>query len=222
MCLRYALVESDIMEELGIEDSRVAFVPSYNLALTASVPVIREVAKVRTLESMEWGFYSPRDQQRIGNTRLDTVYEKPMFADAFKMRRCIVPASCFYEWRKEGRERYPMKITVRDRKGFALAGIWRESVNHAGTVKVCSICTTEPNELVTPIHNRMPVILAPEMIAAWLQDRELTPAEYEAVKRPFPGDQMAAEEVDRYVSNVRNQGSKCWEKPHREEQGLLF
>ena len=222
MCLRYALIESDIMEELGIEDSRVAFVPSYNLALSASVPVIREVAKVRTLEPMEWGFYSPKDTQRIGNVRLETVYEKPMFADSFKLRRCILPASCFYEWRKEGKERYPMKITLRAQKGFALAGIWRESVNQGGTVKVCSICTTEPNALVSPIHNRMPVILRKELIAPWLENRELTPAEYDAAKTPFPAEQMAAEEVDKYVSNVKNQGPRCWDKPQGEKQGLLF
>ena len=222
MCLRYALVESDIMEELGIEDSRVSFVPSYNLALSASVPVVREVASARTLELMEWGYYSPKDSQRIGNTRLDTVYEKPMFADSFKLRRCILPASCFYEWRKEGKERFPMKITVRARKGFALAGIWRESVNHGGVVKVCSICTTEPNELITPIHNRMPVILTQDMITPWLENRELTPAEYDAVKKPFAANQMVAEEVDKYVSNVKNQGPQCWDKPRGEKQGLLF
>jgi putative SOS response-associated peptidase YedK len=154
--------------------------------------------------------------QKIGykltNARSETVAEKPSFRSAFKQRRCIIPASGFYEWQKTGSSKQPFFIRPRDEDElFAFAGLWEKWTDPLGKViENCTILTTEANELMRPIHDRMPVILDSPSESIWLDPRSSADA-LRSLFVPYASEWMAAYAVSSWLSNVRNQGAKCLE-----------
>jgi putative SOS response-associated peptidase YedK len=152
----------------------------------------------------------PAIGSRLINARAETVAEKPAFRAAFKARRCLIPTSGFYEWQATGgKQKQPYLIRMRDGRPFALAGLWeRWQGGDGGLVETCAILTTTANEVVRPVHERMPVIVARADFVAWLDPRT-SAAELHALLRPYPAEAMEAVPVGRYVGNPRNEGPRC-------------
>jgi len=189
------------------------FAPNWNAAPTDNLPIVRydSEANERSLDLMRWGLipFWAKDA-KIGystiNAMAETVETKPVYREAFKRRRCLVPVDNFYEWQKlDGKAKQPYAIALADRGIMALAGLWETWRSPANeTVRSFTIVTTTPNELCAPIHNRMPVILAPETWPVWLGEEPAEPAQVKALLAPYPADRMTLWPVDKRVGNVKN------------------
>ncbi|MFL5244106.1 MAG: SOS response-associated peptidase [Gemmataceae bacterium] len=220
MCGRYTLAESprklakrfDVPEtpELPFDGQR------YNIAPTQQVPIVRQRDYAREMVLARWGLIpSWAKDMKIGNqlinARADTVATKPSFRAAFKSRRCLIPADGFYEWQKTDDGKQPFHIHMKDKGPFAFAGLWEWWLPEEGEpVESCAIITTDANELMAPIHNRMPVILAPNDYATWLK-ADGKPDALVSLLNPFPADLMEANAVSKAVNSPRNQGEKLIE-----------
>jgi putative SOS response-associated peptidase YedK len=187
--------------------------PSYNVAPTDIQPVVRISRETgeRELAMMRWGLvpWWAKDV-KIGfssiNARAESLTTSPAFREAFQRRRCLVPADWFYEWQKlDAKTKQPYAIALRDGALFAFAGLW-ESWKDKGTgerLLTYSIITTDPNEVMEPLHNRMPVILAPKDYERWLAP--VDPAHLPVdLLRPYVADEMTAWQVSKAVGNVKN------------------
>lgn len=188
--------------------------PRYNIAPTQKVPALLVRNGRRVLAEMQWGLVPgwARDKKigaRLINARAETLAEKPAFRNALRKGRCLVPADGFYEWQKEDKRKIPMYIRLIGGRPFAFAGLyefWRDADEE---LLSCTIITTEANELVRPIHTRMPVILPPEMHKPWL-DPTLTEKEAAcALLRPMEGRLMEAFPVSSRVNSPRNDDPGC-------------
>lgn len=177
----------------------------YNIAPQSAIAAVRDDG----LALLRWGLVpfwakDPKLGYRMINARAETVAGKPAFRAAFKHRRCLIPASGFYEWRRVAGATQPYYIRLRDGDLFAFAGLWEHwdgRGEHAGTViESCTILTTEPNALCATIHDRMPVIVAPADYARWLAE----PAA--GLLRPFPAERMQAYPVSRAVNDAQHDG----------------
>ena len=146
------------------------------------------------------------------HARAETAAEKPMFRDLIRRRRCLVPASGFYQWRRRGRGKQPYFVAVKGRPLFAFAGLYDEAEPGDGPpVASFAVLTTAANALLAPIHDRMPVILHPEDEALWLS-REITdPRELEPLLRPFPSEELVAYQVATVVNDARRDGPELIE-----------
>ncbi|MGD9741970.1 MAG: SOS response-associated peptidase [Dongiaceae bacterium] len=184
------------------------FDPRYNLAPRQKAPVIRECPDgLREAVMMRWGLIpawagDPSIAYKTINARAETVATAPSYRAAFKTRRCIVPASGFYEWQKTGGPKQPWLIEAIDDAPLSLAGLWERWEKGEQPVETFSIITTTPNELVAPIHDRMPVILAPEDFDAWLKPEPLPAAT--SLLRPYPADLMKACRISTRVNSPKN------------------
>ena len=169
----------------------------------------------RSLDVLRWGLvpHWAKDLafgNRCINARAETVQMTPAFRDAFKSRRCIIPASGFYEWKKVGKAKQPFAIVPTDEPLFAFAGLCENWRNRAGGesaewIRTCAIITGEPNELVAPIHDRMPVILDRSAWAKWLGDKLAEREELPALlRRPYPATLMRAYPVSKRVNSPRD------------------
>ena len=217
MCGR-AKLEGDVSEikiafRVTPEYPTPNFPPSWNVAPTDSLPIVRYDQKAghRALDLMRWGLvpYWAKDI-KIGfstiNAMAETVDMKPVFREAFKRRRCLVPIEAFYEWKKIGpKEKQPYAIALADRSIMALAGLWETWRSSAQeTIRSFTIITTTPNELCAEVHNRMPVILPPEIWAVWLDEEPVEEATLKGLLAPYPAEQMTMWAVDKRVGNVKN------------------
>lgn len=221
MCGRFSLnaAEAELRRLFGYDGPALNLAPRYNIAPTQTTPVVaigREGG--RALVMMRWGLIpSWSDDMAIGakliNARAETVAEKPAFRDAFRRRRCLVPADGFYEWQAVGGDRkQPYRIHRPDGGPFAFAGLWEQWQGAEGRVLSFTIVTTEANARLRPIHPRMPVILAPEDHAGWLD--AAAPAEAAGgLLRPCPDDGLVAEPVGPRVNNVKNDDPSCFDPP---------
>jgi len=171
---------------------------NWNAAPTEDLPIVRYDARAaeRSLEAMRWGLvpFWAKDI-KVGfaniNAKAEGIDTKPAFREAFSRRRCLVPFDCFYEWKKLGKEREPYAVGLADRRLMALAGLWETWRSPAGErVRSFAIVTTSPNELLAPIHDRMPVILAAENWPAWRGEAPADPAALKALLVPYPADDM--------------------------------
>lgn len=190
------------------------FPPRYNIAPTQKSFVVRlDKEGKRELVEMQWGLVPSwsKDGKMVGatfNAKSETVAEKPAFRSAFKSRPCLVVADGFYEWKRFGaKEKQPYLITRADGKPFAFAGLWewwraKDAAKDVPGLESFTILTCEPNALCALVHDRMPVMLAPENWNAWLA----TPEERKRLMVPFPAIDMAMSPVTKAVGNVRNVG----------------
>jgi putative SOS response-associated peptidase YedK len=191
----------------------------FNVAPTDEVAAVVEHHGERVVDAFRWGlvpFYakSAKDGARLINARAETVERSPAFRTAFARHRCIIPADAFYEWRRQrdpatGRtiRTEPFAVRRTDGEPLALAGLWSSwrGPDTAARLYTCTILTTDPNELVARIHDRMPVVLDPSDWDAWLA--EGTPTEQlRSLLRPAPAEPLAAYAVSPAVNNVRNEG----------------
>jgi len=218
MCGRLARIVSDMKLR---EKYRLKEVPqlhdSYNIAPSQPVAAVRATDATRELVLLKWGLIpSWSKDEKIGykliNARAETVAEKPSFRSAFKQRRCLIPASGFYEWQKQGTGRkQPFFISPRDGELFSFAGLWECWHDPKGEeVQSCTILTTRANEVMQPIHERMPVILGPSAEEQWLDPRASVDA-LRCLLVPYSSDSMEARPVGLWVNNPKNDGTKCLE-----------
>ena len=185
----------------------------YNVAPTQVVAAVVQRDDSRTIEALRWGFvpsWSERvtSSSRMINARAESLASSPAYRRAFASGRCIIPAAGFYEWARspDGR-RQPFYITAVDGAPLALAGLratWHDPSGKSGPLRSCAIVTTTPNELMVSIHNRMPVVLAPDTWDLWL-DPSTDPAELQGSLRPFAGG-LIARRVSTLVNRPANDG----------------
>ena len=224
MCGRFTQLFTwrELYELYNIHSAARNIEPRYNLAPTQQVLVIRSnpETKGRTLDPLRWGLVpSWAKDLTIGskmiNARGEGLTERQAFRQAFKSRRCIIPASGFYEWAKTKPTKTPYAIVPTDGPVFSFAGLWegwRDKSNpDAEWIHTCTIITGEPNELVAPIHNRMPVILPPEAWPKWLGEQSAHWDELLALLKPYPADRMRAYPVSTRVNSVRNDDASLLE-----------
>jgi putative SOS response-associated peptidase YedK len=191
----------------------------FNVAPTDEVAAVAEHHGERVVDAFRWGlvpFFAPdrRDAARLINARAETVETTPAYRAAFRRRRCIIPADAFYEWRRQrdpatGRVRRsdPYAIGRRDGRPLALAGLWAiwRNPDTAERLYTCTILTGMPNELVAPIHDRMPIVLEPADWDAWLAE-ETSVLDLRPLLRPLAAQALAMHPVSPAVNSVRNQG----------------
>lgn len=217
MCNRYTqnVNADELMRRFGVERVLLDVEPRYNVAPTQTQPVITETEGTRRLEGMRWGLVpSWAKDVKIGvqllNARSETLAEKPAFRNALRHRRCLVPASGFYEWQKSLTGKQPFHVHLPDYAPFAFAGLWEEWRQPDGTpLRSYTIVTTEPNTLMAPIHHRMPVILTPDAEAAWLELPGTDTGALLALLRPYPEGRLIATPVDPRVGKVTVDDPQC-------------
>jgi len=216
MCGRFALVHWTALADVFGLDEVAPEPPRYNLAPTQSVAVITNEAR-RRLDRAVWGLIPSwaKDRSvgaRMINARAETLAEKPSFKTAFQRRRCLVLADGFYEWRRIGRTRQPILFRCDDEVPFAFAGLFERWKSPDGAaILSCTIVTTTANDLVAPLHDRMPVIVAPTDYDRWLAPTPQPPDALRGLLVPYPSEAMRALEVSPYVNDVRHEGAACWE-----------
>lgn len=211
MCGRYSVLpkvngsrsKAAEMIRKGLEEAR------YNAAPSQRLPVITST-QPNALQFFSWGLQpfwakDAKSIKRAINARAETLPEKPMFRNLLKSKRCLVPADGFFEWQKKGKEKVPHRISLKSEELFTFAGLWDEWTDkETGEVlHTFSIITTEANELVRPIHDRMPVMLSPEAEELWLDENE--PQEgLISLLLPYNSDEMKAYPVSPLVNSPHN------------------
>jgi putative SOS response-associated peptidase YedK len=212
MCGRAKLPDdvSEIKLDLKIDWDEIGdYQPRWNAAPTSKLPVVVSRNGERTLTLMRWGLVpSWANDVKIGystfNARAEGVENRPAFRAAWQARRrCLVIADGYYEWREHDKQ--PFAVALGNRGPMTFAGLWDCWRAPGGdTLKSFTIITTAANELLEPLHDRMPVLLGPDRWAAWLGETAASETELKAMLKPYPGGGMTYWPVDRRVGNVRN------------------
>lgn len=210
MCGRYSLQHTpeQIAERFEVIESTFQVEPRYNIAPSQTLAVVGATPNGRKLAGRKWGLVpfwaaDPSVGNRMINAKAETLAEKPAFKYAIAKRRCLIPADGFYEWqkRKDGPNQ-PFYIRRRDRGLFAFAGLWEYWVSPEGEeLRSCTIITVDPNELLRPLHDRMPAILAREHEAMWLDPSIKDPAVVRPLLDSYPGDELEFYPVARSVNS---------------------
>jgi len=218
MCGRFTLTvdPADLQDVFADFTFPTQFAPRYNIAPTQPVLAIPNDGKNKA-DFFLWGLIpswskDPAIANKLINARGETVAEKPSFRGSFKYKRCLIPADGFYEWKAQvgQKTKTPYFIHMKDRKPFAFAGLWDEWHSPDGnTLRTCTIITTAPNELMSTLHNRMPVILDKTNFEAWLNPMPQTPDNLIHLIQPFPADRMSAYPVSTLVNAPGNDRPEC-------------
>jgi putative SOS response-associated peptidase YedK len=223
MCGRFTLraPASVVAAQFGVFEMP-PFAPRFNIAPTQPVAVVRGStqgpAAEREFVWLRWGLIpgwakDPAVGAKMINARAETAAEKPAYRAAFRRRRCLVVADGFYEWQRTGSRKQPYFIHMHDDRPFAFAGLWEAWQAPDGSpLESCTLLTTEPNDLVEPIHNRMPVILAEDDYASWLDSAVQEPQQLAPLLRPFPAGEMTAYPIGTYVNSPKNDDPRCIER----------
>jgi putative SOS response-associated peptidase YedK len=195
--------------------------PRSNIPPTENIAAVRPdpVGTGRRLDMLRWGLvpWWAKDLKVSFsniNAKAETVAEKPAFRDAFRERRCVIPADGFYEWKKiDAKTKQPYAIVMKDRSVFGFAGLWERWKDRASgeMIQSCTIITTTPNEVCAALHDRMPVILEPKDYARWLGEEATDPPHLMAMLRPYPAEAMEAYPVSARVGNVKNTDATLFE-----------
>ena len=213
MCGRYSLI-ADIGELAGrfeFDVDWLTFESAYNIAPTQEVLTVVG-GESRRGGFMRWGLIPQWAKNasigsRMINARAETVAEKPAYRDALRRRRCLVLADGFYEWQRTGGAKRPMRIVMQSGEPFAFAGLWSMWRDPDGNrISSCAIITAAANELLKPIHDRMPVILPRELEELWLDRSIDDPGALSSVLNPYPDEEMEAFEVSTLVNSAANDG----------------
>ena len=228
MCGRFTI--SEIPGQLSSQFNLISGVtiePCYNVAPSHMVPVILfgssggngarilgpgegNMASGRVLSYLRWGLVpgwakDPSIGSRMINARAETVAEKPSYRSAFRSRRCLLLADGFYEWKRHGGSRYPYHIRMQDRSLFAFAGLWEDWTGCDGPIiRTCALITTPPNDLVKPLHGRMPAILLQDDYNVWLDPSDQDTTRLKSLLKPYPAAGMTAYPVSSRVNNPVN------------------
>jgi putative SOS response-associated peptidase YedK len=220
MCGRFSLGASatQLIELFSLTEAP-AWGPRYNIAPTQEVLVILKSPEHpnRQVRRRRWGLIPSWAKDRgIGNqlinAQAETAATKPAFRVAFRKRRCLILADGFYEWKKEGRQKQPFHIRLRDGRPFGFAGLWEHwEGGEAAAIDSCTILTTIPNDLLRPLHHRMAVILAPEDYDLWLDPAIQEVDRLQPLLRPYPAEAMTAYPVSTRVNSPANDQPECVE-----------
>jgi putative SOS response-associated peptidase YedK len=172
----------------------------------------------RELTMVGWGLVphwadDPGIGQKLINARSETLRSKPAFRESFRRRRCLVPADGFYEWHRDPGRKQPFHITLADGSLFCMAGLWDTWRRDGLSVETCTIITTTANDLLRPLHERMPVIVPPQGYADWLDPVEESPDALERWLRSYPAERMAIRPVAAWVNKAAHEGPDCLEAP---------
>jgi putative SOS response-associated peptidase YedK len=221
VCGRYVQASSPelLAERFGVDEARVEdHEPRYNVAPRTDVPAVRRRDDRKILSSLRWGLVpswadDPKVGDRLINARAESVADKPAYRTAFERRRCLVPADGFYEWQKlPGKKRkQPMFVHLRSGEPMAFAGLWeiwkdpKAEGEDEGWLRTCAIVTTDANDVLAPIHDRMPVILPESAWGTWL-DPDADPDTLRHLLVPAPDDLIAIYPVSPLVNSADNDG----------------
>ena len=228
MCSRYSLTSpAEAVRAYFKVGGAEEFPPRYNIAPTQPVPIIRTGANgERELVLVRWGLIpawvkDPREFTTLINARSESALEKPSFRNPMKYRRCLVPANGFYEWTGPKGDKRPYLIAPRDGGLMAFAGLWEHWQGADGSeLETMAILTTSANRTLEPIHDRMPVILQPDLFDGWLDARAMTDREAAALLVPAAADLLEANAVDKAISNSRRDAPEL-QKLAPEQKRLL-
>lgn len=189
--------------------------PRYNIAPTQLIPsIVSAPGGEKQLQMLRWGLIpSWAKDAKIGakliNARAETVSEKPSFKAAFKRRRCLIIADGFYEWQRQEKQKQPYYFRLQNAQLFAFAGLWEQWKSpDEDIINSCTILTTEANDLLRPIHDRMPVILESKDYGLWL-DSEAQQPQLQQLLRPYQADLMTSYTVSTKVNNPKNNTPEC-------------
>jgi len=192
--------------------------PRYNIAPTQPVVAVRQAAskEARELVLLRWGLIpswadDPSIGNRLLNARAETVADKPSFRSALRSRRCLILADGFFEWQSRKGPKQPYYFRLRDERPFAFAGLWEQWSRGETPIESCTIITTQANELVRPVHERMPVILPPKVYAVWIDPEEQRTERLQSLLGPYRADEMVAYPVSMRVNSSRYDDAECIE-----------
>ena len=208
MCGRFQLsvTGKQISERFNVEVFDERYKPCYNCAPSRELPVITNDNQ-KELQFFRWGLIpfwakDPKIGMRLINARAETLTDKPSFKHAFKTRRCLIPANGFFEWKKE-KKRVPYRFFLKNDSLFAMAGLWDVWKDSSGKpVHSFTIVTTDANEIVKPVHDRMPVILPKEKERLWLEEQN--PQLLQSLLQPYPGDDLEFYPVSGLINKPQN------------------
>ncbi|TVY01381.1 SOS response-associated peptidase [Cohnella terricola] len=226
MCGRYTItitLEELMLRYLTEEPMGSYPMPRYNVAPMQNVLAVVHNGKKNRLGELRWGLVpSWASDDKIGskmiNARAETLLERSSFKSLVRRKRAIVPADGFYEWKKQGNLKQPMRMTMKGGGIFSMAALYDTWLSPDGRkISTCTIITTTPNSLMADIHDRMPVILRPEDEAEWLDRGNEDVRGLMALLRPYSAEAMRAYPVSPIVGNVKNDTAECIE-----EQLALF
>jgi putative SOS response-associated peptidase YedK len=227
MCGRFALTTpiKELVELFEIEQNLCELGPSYNIAPGREIAAL-VLDEKRKLVQFKWGLIpswakDPAIGNRMINARAETIHQKPSFKGSFKKRRCLIIANGFFEWKKVGREKVPVFIRLKSGEPFGFAGLydfWQSSDGRR--IGTCTIITTDANELVQSIHNRMPVIVRKDQERLWLDcsiddEQSILP-----LLAPFDASQMEAFEVSKAVNSPENNTEECIKPDRKNDSGI--
>lgn len=210
MCGRFTLtVELDVLFERFqmAYESDVWLPPSYNIAPTHKVLAVIRGEKGNKLGPLQWGLVpswakDPSIGAKMINARAETLHEKASFKPLVQRKRCLVVADSFYEWKREGTKKQPYRIQLKDGKPFAMAGLWSIWGKGAEKLATCTIITTSSNDLMAPLHERMPVILHPEDEEIWLNPYRSF-SDVQPLLKPYPDESMKLYPVSSKVNSAK-------------------
>lgn len=210
MCGRFTLTidPSHLQEAFPWAEIPVDLPPRYNIAPSQPVAVIPNTGD-NTLSMYKWGLIpswskDPAIGDRMINARAESLAEKPSFRNAYRRRRCLILADGFYEWKQNPgmKSKQPIFIRLKAEHPFAFAGLWEIwNAPDGSETRSCTIITTQPNSLLEPIHNRMPVILPPDAYSEWLAPEDRQPAQLNGLLIPYPPSEMIAFPVSKMVNS---------------------
>lgn len=220
MCGRYTLISNAEairrLFRLPLFDERLA-IPRYNIAPTQPIVVVRQGARGRELVPMRWGLIpgwakDPKDISLLSMARAEGIETKPAFQNAFRRRRCLIPASGFYEWQRRGKgAKQPFAVRPDDAELLAFAGLWETWFGTDGAeIDTAAIVTVPCNEGLRALHDRMPAIIAAESFETWLSPNT-DPAEALALLKPAPGNLLTCVPVSTRVNAAANDDPGLWE-----------
>ncbi|MDX1484411.1 MAG: SOS response-associated peptidase [Alphaproteobacteria bacterium] len=213
MCGRYAITSplEAIIKAFDVKSALSNLQPRYNAAPSQDLPVIRAGKEGRDLGLMRWGLVpswskGPDSRYSMINARAETVASRPAYRGPFKNRRCLIPADGFFEWKQTGNGKQPFYITLKSGEPFVFAGLWDHWISPEGEdLTSFTIIVTDANDTVSPIHDRMPVILPENDHEAWLgEDRSPSRTRLAIMLRPYPAELMRAHPVSRDVNSPAN------------------
>ena len=211
MCYRFVR-ESNIAEiarEFDVDEIEEDISPSFNVSPTHNVPALINDG-VRRIEVLRWGLIPPWAENisignKLLNARGETITEKPSFRLAFKKRRCLIPATGYYEWKREGSNKTPMFIHLKDEKIFGIAGLWERWTSPSGEqINSFTIITIAANDWLKPVNDRMPVIIPKDQVALWLDSTGRSEDDLMHMLKPYDANLMEKHKVSSVVNSPKN------------------
>lgn len=220
MCGRFSLTTElhKLEERFFLENAKdMNYQISYNIAPGQQILTIIEGSIKNRAGYLHWGLVpSFAKDRKIGykmiNARSETLHEKVSFSRLLERRRCLIPANGFFEWKKIGRDKQPVRFTLKHEEPFAFAGLWDRWVHGEEEVVSCTLITTKPNGLVKDVHDRMPVIVKKEHEQTWLSRKEQDVKFLTSFLQPYEESNMQAYEVSSIVNSPKNNGPECLQK----------